>query len=765
YIAQRKQPGQMEDSISDLARDWELQYTIQPGYTVHTKYISDPARGIRRRAIEEKWERDDAKALGRGTFGTVWFERCTSGPSAGQVRAVKQIYKNFGPMSVSTKALSGELSAIMKFSHELYRHCFVQSFGWYDSQDYLYIAMEYLPRGDLSRYLENRLPEAEASLVILQVLEGIEFMHRNKFAHRDLKPNVSSNILVQHAGPNWWVKISDFGTTKQIETTVLRTGVGTETYQAPEVRGLFTTADIADYSERLFPLAVDIWGVGAIAFRMTTGRMLFGDSRDLFSYVVQGSAFPFEESLSAECNAFVSSAMNASPKQRPSATKALTHPWLKLASSISADLHEELVTPMEEVNLGVEDSTVEASAEWPTMSIGVDEKTESVIKASGTSRSSTTSIGKSANISATSWINVRSEPPNDEKTPPDDGFKLQQKEAGSSSCATTAQKTSEIPRLSRAQVLKVGDRQDGTIVSTAYSPDGEALAICMEHAIHIYTVGEDGQFNEMDSLRNPEWQLIECMAVTDRRIVALTRNLRGDRSLEVWHKKDGYYESEQKHQLRIDDLYLDAWALSQDSTTLILGGHTINRFHSKHESHIRAFYLSERNELKRLASFKLENRVGWIVVSPDGGQFTQYIDNTTSMIWQRVGSNPFVRHQKLPWEAINFSADGSLLAARSQDGKFVILRKSKLGSYAEMQQLFDQESIVAAFSPDGRFLATVLKQPDVGVVIWETNMHGNVLSKKWTLLGQTNVSSVSFSPDARQLVTGSFHGLATIWRL
>lgn len=116
---QQNQPGQMEDLISDLVRDWELQYTMQPGYTVHTKYISDPARGIRRRAVEEKWERDGAKALGRGTFGTVWFERCTSGPSAGQVRAVKQIYKNFGPMSVSTKALSGELSAIMKFSHQL----------------------------------------------------------------------------------------------------------------------------------------------------------------------------------------------------------------------------------------------------------------------------------------------------------------------------------------------------------------------------------------------------------------------------------------------------------------------------------------------------------------------------------------------------------------------------------------------------------------------------------------------------------------------
>ncbi|CAI6082494.1 unnamed protein product [Clonostachys chloroleuca] len=738
---------------------------MQPGYTVHTKYISDPARGIRRRAVEEKWERDGAKALGRGTFGTVWFERCTSGPSAGQVRAVKQIYKNFGPMSVSTKALSGELSAIMKFSHQLYRHCFVQSFGWYDSQDYLYITMEYLPRGDLSRYLENRLPEAEASLVILQVLEGLDFMHRNKFAHRDLKPN---NILVQHAGPNWWVKISDFGTTKQIETTVLRTGVGTGTSQAPEVRGLFTPADMADYSERLFPLAVDIWGVGAIAFRMATGRILFSALRDLYSYVVQGFAFPFEESLSAECNAFVSSAMHASPKQRPSATTALTHPWLKLASSISTDLHEELVTPMEELNVAVEDPTVEASAEWPTISSGADEKTESFIKVSGTSRSSTTRIGKSANVSATTWIGVGSEPPNDEKTPLDEGFKHQQKEAGSSPHATIAQQTSENQRVPRVQVLKVGDGQDGVMVSTAYSPDGEVLAICMEHAIHIYTVGEDGQFNEMGTLRNPEWQLIESMAVTDQRIVALTRNSRGDRSLEAWHKKDGHYESQHKYRLGIDDLKLDAWALSQDSTTLILGGHRRNRFYNKDEFHMRAFYLSDRNELKFLAWFELENRISWIVVSPDGGQFTQYIDNTTSMIWQRVGSNPFVRHlrhQKLPWEVINFSPDGSLLAARSQDGKFVIIRKSKLGRYAEMQQLFDQEPMVAAFSPDGRFLATILQQPEVGVVVWEKDMHRNVLFKKCMLPSQTKVSSVTFSPDARQIVTGSFHDLATIWHL
>ncbi|CAH0047719.1 unnamed protein product [Clonostachys solani] len=752
----------MEDLISDLARDWELQCTIRPGYTIHTKYISDPARGIRRRAIEEKWEREDTKALGHGTFGTVWFERCTSGPSAGQVRAVKQIYKNFGPMSVSTKALSGELSAIMKFSHELYRHCFVQSFGWYDSQDYLYIAMEYLPHGDLSRYLKNPLPEAETSLIILQVLEGLEFMHKNKFAHRDLKPN---NILVQHAGPNWWVKISDFGTTKQIETTALRTSVGTETYQAPEVRGIFTPADMADNSERLFSLALDIWGVGAIAFRMATGGMVFSAPRDLYSYVVQGSAFPFEKSLSAECNAFVSSAMHSSPKQRPTATEALTHTWLNLASSISIDLNEEQVIPIEELKLGVEDSTVEASAEWPTMSCGAEEKTELLIKASGTSRSNTPRIGTIADVSAKTWTGVRSEPPNDEKAPLDEVFERQDKGTGSSPRTTNAHQTSENPSLPRAQDLRVGGGKDGVMVSAAYTSDRKTLVICMEYAIHSYTIGEDGKFKEMDTLRNPDWQVIECIAVTYWRIVALTRNLRDIRSLELWQKKDGHYEFEKKHHLPVKDLYLDAWALSQDSTTLILGGHRTGRFSSQDEFQMRAFYLSHGNELTTLASIMLGNRVKWIVVSPDGGQFVQYIDNTTSVIWRSLGTSGFLKYRTLSWEVINFSPDGSLLAARGQYGEFVLLRKKEFESYEEMQQLRDQEPTMAAFSSDGKFLATVLQQPQVGIVVWEKNVHGNLFDKKWTLRSEAKVSSITFSPDARQLVAGSFHDVATIWNL
>lgn len=53
--------------------------------------------------------------------------------------------------------------------------------------------MEYCEHGDLKKYLaeHGRLPEDQAQEIGWQVLQGLKFMHENRFAHRDLKPAVS----------------------------------------------------------------------------------------------------------------------------------------------------------------------------------------------------------------------------------------------------------------------------------------------------------------------------------------------------------------------------------------------------------------------------------------------------------------------------------------------------------------------------------------------------------------------------------------------
>jgi serine/threonine protein kinase len=58
--------------------------------------------------------------------------------------------------------------------------------------------MEYCKHADLGKYLKRHgtLSEDYARVIALQVLQGLLKMHRNGFAHRDIKPAVS---LIQAA--------------------------------------------------------------------------------------------------------------------------------------------------------------------------------------------------------------------------------------------------------------------------------------------------------------------------------------------------------------------------------------------------------------------------------------------------------------------------------------------------------------------------------------------------------------------------------------
>jgi len=127
-------------------------------------------------------------------------------------------------------------------------------------------------------------------------------------------------------GPNWWVKIADFGISKRAteELTALRTQAGTPAFAAPEVLGL-TESD--SYTN-----AVDIWSLGVVAFLILTGETLFKNQRRLVQYVTGHFVFPVDillaNKVSEEGCKFVKDLMAPESKDRPGAEKSLQNPWL-----------------------------------------------------------------------------------------------------------------------------------------------------------------------------------------------------------------------------------------------------------------------------------------------------------------------------------------------------------------------------------------------------------------------------------------------------
>ena len=132
-------------------------------------------------------------------------------------------------------------------------------------------------------------------------------------------------------GPDWWVKIADFGISKRATegVTVLRTQTGTPAFAAPEVLGFLRPGDESDDS---YTNAVDIWSLGVITFLILTGKILFKDSRRLGQYVAGSFTFPLDALLASKASTqgceFVRSLMAIHSEDRPGVKECLQHPWL-----------------------------------------------------------------------------------------------------------------------------------------------------------------------------------------------------------------------------------------------------------------------------------------------------------------------------------------------------------------------------------------------------------------------------------------------------
>jgi hypothetical protein len=103
----------MPPHISDLIIDSKLEVESFDGHTIQTRLVLNPSKRQRRTRERERWQR--IKEPGEGSFGIVWLEECTEGPSSGELQAVKALKK--AAASASTNYYR-ELEAIAKFSQE-----------------------------------------------------------------------------------------------------------------------------------------------------------------------------------------------------------------------------------------------------------------------------------------------------------------------------------------------------------------------------------------------------------------------------------------------------------------------------------------------------------------------------------------------------------------------------------------------------------------------------------------------------------------------
>lgn len=167
--------------------------------------------------------------IGEGGFGKVYLGM---NADTGELMAVKQVPLG-SESNQQIEALRREISLIQDLHHPN----IVRYFGSEAKDGFLNIFLEYQPGGSIASLLTKfqHLSEKIIRSFTKQILQGLDYLHSNGIAHRDIK---GANLLVDLAG---CVKLADFGTaSKQLAdlrnySEGYKTVTGSPYWMAPEV--------------------------------------------------------------------------------------------------------------------------------------------------------------------------------------------------------------------------------------------------------------------------------------------------------------------------------------------------------------------------------------------------------------------------------------------------------------------------------------------------------------------------------------------------
>jgi serine/threonine protein kinase len=266
----------------------------------------------------------------------------------GKLLAAKELEKRrFMKNGMLDKKIDNE----MKIMQDLRHPNIVEFVEYHDQGDYLYIIMEYVRQGDLQGYLNQHgtMREELARTMAQQILSALNYLHRAKITHRDIKPD---NILIADLDP-FTVKLSDFGLSKVVkhEETFLKTFCGTLLYCAPEVFPDFNGQSKGTKRRRgaktyhSYSSSVDIWSFGGVLWYALCGVPPFKGVADatgeaMFNNIMSTKLDPtplHKAGVSAACIDLLTRMLRTDPAERPTDRDCLNHPWLKDGAIIPAD--------------------------------------------------------------------------------------------------------------------------------------------------------------------------------------------------------------------------------------------------------------------------------------------------------------------------------------------------------------------------------------------------------------------------------------------
>ncbi|QLG73516.1 hypothetical protein HG535_0F00260 [Zygotorulaspora mrakii] len=359
-----RRAASVPDAIKDVVdSSTSHESSLPPSGTLSD--LSEPKRSMRLRSksFSNKFQDiivspksfEKVRLLGQGDVGKVYLvkEKRTNRLYALKIFSKAEMIKR-----KKIKRILAEQEILATSNHPF----IVTLYHSFQSEDYLYLCMEYCMGGEFFRALQTRktkcISEDDARFYASEVTAALEYLHLMGFIYRDLKPE---NILLHRSGH---IMLSDFdlsiqakdaknpvakGTAQStlVDTKICSDGfrtnsfVGTEEYIAPEViRGNGHTA------------AVDWWTLGILTYEMLFGFTPFkGDNtNETFCNILKNDvSFPNNNEISRSCRDLIKRLLikNESKRlgSRMGAADIKKHPFFKKVQWSLLRNHEPPLIP------------------------------------------------------------------------------------------------------------------------------------------------------------------------------------------------------------------------------------------------------------------------------------------------------------------------------------------------------------------------------------------------------------------------------------
>ena len=196
----------------------------------------------------------------------------------------------------------------------------IQQLEIIETDELLVLVMEACTNDFLTYLCANgKRSEDQARVYGRQLLSAIQHLHEHDVVHRDLK---AENLLLDH---DMNLKVIDFGLSNEmIGKDFLETQCGSLAYSAPEL-----------LNHKPYGKEVDIWSVGVCLYVLVTGKLPFGNCKDLtelHALMLDGN-YILEDEMSKPLGDLFVRMFNFRPKNRITLAEIWQHEWLNVGAS------------------------------------------------------------------------------------------------------------------------------------------------------------------------------------------------------------------------------------------------------------------------------------------------------------------------------------------------------------------------------------------------------------------------------------------------